>query len=471
MRQILTTQERIREHLVAMKQKPGVTGLVGEWEPGIAPLMYQRSIDSEQVKKIPTGIKQLDDCLHGGLHCGGYTVLASNEGTGKTTITIQFARGAVESGHRVWAFSNEDGAGRWKSQFVKMVAGPRWIQTDDEERSTSRVYEDAEEYISAYYADYIAFATPEDLADSSWTGVKSAIERYAKQGFELFILDNLMTLASILRKDPNAGNTTELYDAQSKACADLRTLGKKLNIAIILVQHNKKKQISSSLNRVDDISSQDGAGSQDVSNAAMMYLRWEAYDRDKKREALNKKLGDDLAKRFGVELNQVTTAPPHGKWPDTPAGEAQHRAYSIYQNEHIEDQTDRRLICCKDRLYGMPFFERTLRYDDTTLRYSYGLSGVYDESADSWEVAYECYEIPAIYKELYGADIPEQYRVNRYVKEWIEKQKQEQEEQKRKEEEANRKEEQIKQQPILKYEGLSRKLKELKIIGTPAVVR
>lgn len=471
MKQILTNPERIKHNLQWMQDaKLNVkTGLYGEYEDGIAPLMLQKSMDAEQVKKIPTGIRQLDTCLHGGLHCGGYTVLASYEGTGKTTITIQFARGAVESGHRVWAFSNEDGASRWKSQFVKMVAGPRWMETDNEERSTSKVYDDAEEYISAYYADYIAFATPDDLMDNTWFGIQDAIRRYAGQGYELFILDNLMTLATILRKDPKEGSNTELYEAQSRACADLRALGKKYNIAIVLVQHNKKKQ-GQSLNRIDDISSQDGAGSQDVSNAAMMYLRWEAYDRDKKKDAFNKKLGNDLCARYHVDA-QYLTLPQIGGDGDTPELQAQRKAYSAYQNDSIMSQTDRRIICCKDRLYGMPLFERTLRYDETTLRYYYGPSGAGDDRADSWEVSYELYRIPEIYKEIYGVDIPkDKYKLSPAVVQWIQEQTQEQEEQKRKEEEAKHKEEQIEQHPILKYEGLARKLKRLNII-TPADVK
>lgn len=60
-------------------------------------------------KRIPTGLKTLDEALDGGLTEGGLTTLGATSSTGKTSLALQIADGMAESGRAVLFVTVEQG--------------------------------------------------------------------------------------------------------------------------------------------------------------------------------------------------------------------------------------------------------------------------------------------------------------------------------------------------------------------------
>lgn len=434
----IATMTNIENNIKQMKTET----TLGMLEKGIMSLTLQQPVDADQVKKIPTGLRELDFALHGGIHTGGYTVLASSEGTGKTTLTVQMVRGCVESGHKAFVISDEDGVERWCAQFIRMVVGPRWLDESDRTRTIPRVYKDAELFARAYYADSIAFASPYEMENKTWEGLKNKIIEYAGKGYELFVLDNLMVLTGLLAGDGTYGGARDVYQMQSKVCADLRNLGKALKIAIVLIQHKGKYKSREE----DQMSSQDGSGTQDVGNAAMMYLHWVAYN-EQEMEKVNSNILKYYERKFGLSGEEIKKHPY--SWENDEKSQKQRMAFNAYNADTITKQTDRRIICTKDRLYGQPFFKRTLHYDERTGRYYHD---ELDDRADSWEVAFETEYIPMIIKQELGEFDESKYSVHLAVAQWIDEKNYEIEQQ---EKEQNK----VKKTGIALYEGITKFLK------------
>jgi circadian clock protein KaiC len=65
--------------------------------PRLVPEMHSREFVPEP---LPVGVPELDEVLHGGLERGTVTIIAGPVGTGKTTLSISFARQAALHGAR-----------------------------------------------------------------------------------------------------------------------------------------------------------------------------------------------------------------------------------------------------------------------------------------------------------------------------------------------------------------------------------
>ena len=61
-----------------------------------------------KIKKLATGIRQLDSELHGGIPFGAMTTIASYEGSGKSTFVSQIICNAMEdTSNKVFLYSGE----------------------------------------------------------------------------------------------------------------------------------------------------------------------------------------------------------------------------------------------------------------------------------------------------------------------------------------------------------------------------
>jgi hypothetical protein len=67
---------------------------------------------------LPTPFKRLNWALGGGMRPGEVYVIGGNEGTGKTSLVLQFALSALENGHGVLIFSMEMA---WKPIYQRMA--------------------------------------------------------------------------------------------------------------------------------------------------------------------------------------------------------------------------------------------------------------------------------------------------------------------------------------------------------------
>jgi circadian clock protein KaiC len=75
--------------------------------------IYPRLIASEHVlgflrKQVPSGLKELDDLLHGGIDTGTSTLLMGPAGCGKSTIALQYAVSAAERGDKAVIFTFDE---------------------------------------------------------------------------------------------------------------------------------------------------------------------------------------------------------------------------------------------------------------------------------------------------------------------------------------------------------------------------
>lgn len=426
---ILKTAEAVSAEMSAKVDEKTASGIIeaGVYDPTRLP-----DIDSDAVEKIPTGIQDLDEALHGGIYTGGYTVLTSTEGTGKTTFTAQLIRGALESGYSAMVMSDEDGVNRFNAQFLRACAGPRGIDTSNRDRFIPEVYPDVKKYINAYYRGRLFFLAPYDLEqkDRNWKGILAKLKAYAKAGVKFFVLDNLMTLTSFLRRD-SVHTTNDVNDAQMQICSDLRELGITYNVAIVLIQH-KRKMPAGTTKR--DINNDDGSGSADVKNMSVCYMHWMMFQEKTEIEKQNERIKRRIADKTGVkeeDLGKTSLLFEEPSEDETAETKRLRKAIALLQQELLGDETDRRLIVGKERLYGPPYARITLRYDPSTLRYyrtRFGGETTEVDMASSWEAGYYTQYLPRLFKERFGIPITTKgmYQIPKEVQAWIDAYKQQQ---------------------------------------------
>lgn len=82
--------------------------------------------DPTTIPRISSGIPTLDQCI-GGFMEGSLVVVSGESGGGKSTITGQFMLSAVESGHKVCAYSGELSKEKFFSWLTYQSAGPDYV--------------------------------------------------------------------------------------------------------------------------------------------------------------------------------------------------------------------------------------------------------------------------------------------------------------------------------------------------------
>lgn len=77
-----------------------------------------------KIKKLATGIRQLDSELHGGIPFGAMTTIASYEGSGKSTFVSQIICNAMEdTSNKVFLYSGEMSDSLLLNTFTYQMAG------------------------------------------------------------------------------------------------------------------------------------------------------------------------------------------------------------------------------------------------------------------------------------------------------------------------------------------------------------
>lgn len=225
------------------------------------------------IPKLKTGIKALDNLLHGGLPFGLYHVIAGKRGNGKSTLASQIFANAIDQGYICMAYSGELNDYNFKFWLDCQLAG------------TKNVIEDPKT-IGRDYHDYMIPASIEDKINDWYRGrcfvydntvihgadettrlidvIDEAIRRY---GVKVVLLDNLMTA---MHKEELSEYRTE-YERQGAFCDKLAEIAQETGAMILLVAHKRKDTIGG-VDGSDDVS-----GSAQITNYAGVVVSYDRY--------------------------------------------------------------------------------------------------------------------------------------------------------------------------------------------------
>ena len=198
------------------------------------------SKQADDILRIPTGYRELDRSLNGGLAAGGLSVLTGVNGCGKTVLLTNLILNVCDKGFKVGLFSGEMQSWRLKSWFLLVSRG---LFQDTEQNNA---------LIEKHLKDRLFFYN--NANGNNWKQLFFSIKQLVEEkGVQLVVLDNLACMSLV-------GLGAEKYDQQSGFIKELASFARKCGIHIILVAHPRK---SFGIVRKSDIS-----GSYDLSNMA-----------------------------------------------------------------------------------------------------------------------------------------------------------------------------------------------------------
>lgn len=235
----------------------------------IKKLSEVEDVDIFKLKKMKTGIYQLDKLFYGGLPFGGVALITGKSGEGKSTLANQIIINAIQQKFKCMVYSGELPNYLFKSWLNFQIAGRNHIsetqnQWGEPQYNISTMnkkliadWYDEELYI--YSSDIVEDDEKDDLCGL----LQDVINQY---GVKVVLIDNLMTAI-----DLDADKNTDKYEHQSIFIKKLQRIAAANNALIILVAHKRKNGMSSY--EADEIS-----GSSDIQNLATVTI---SYGRDK----------------------------------------------------------------------------------------------------------------------------------------------------------------------------------------------
>ena len=214
-------------------------------------------VDIDKMPGIYTGFKEVDKVI-GKIFYSMITIVSGLPSSGKSSFLNQIIGNVIDSGERVWIFSNEMNsnilsnwltlglAGRGNiNEYISTYTGAPYYKTPAEIKEKIRRFYDGQLYI---YKD----DAPND-EDSLFVSMEECVRKF---GIRTLIIDNLMCIAL-----NNASN--DKYDAQTVFFNRLIKFAKKFNVAIIIVCHPKKLPAG-----VREVDMYDISGSSNIINHA-----------------------------------------------------------------------------------------------------------------------------------------------------------------------------------------------------------
>lgn len=285
---------------------PNVSGFVRKYGGSrlLDLLKYGRDIPAQgllDIKKIekppkrhPTlsGIAGLDRAI-GGFDSGELSIWTGRRGDGKSTLLGQLMLTALNQGKNVFAYSGELSAWRFKEWLSLQAAGPKNV-TDRKDEASEKQYTFVSPGIMFHLDEwwkerFFLYDTRQACANDP-DSILSVMEFARKRhGCEVFMLDNLMSLALAADKD--------YYRAQSDFVGRLADFAKRTETHVHLVAHPRKADTKREF-LTDDI-----GGSGDVSNRADNAFLLERLSAE---DAKGKDYGSVLTvlknRQFGIRL-------------------------------------------------------------------------------------------------------------------------------------------------------------------------
>ena len=258
----------------------------------VIPLADVENVNIYELKKVKTGITDLDRTLYGGLPFGMVCLLAGKRGDGKSTLGSQIIANAIENGYSTFTYSGEMPNYLYKNWFDFQIAGPYHIteNVNDDGYVNRFITKKNQELINAWYREkayiYDSRIVENEEQEDLLKCIKNCIMQY---GVKVILIDNLMTAMYI---DERHG--TDKYDQQGRFVRNLTKIALQYGVLIILVAHRRKNAFTTDAN--DEIS-----GSGDITNLAGITL---SYDRGS-REDIENRIMEETQRKLIVAKNRL----------------------------------------------------------------------------------------------------------------------------------------------------------------------
>jgi archaellum biogenesis ATPase FlaH len=258
--------EQIRQCIANAEQKP---------IDKVIDITMVEDINPYDIEKMPTGIKDIDELLCGGLPFGQLILVTGKAGDGKSTFASQMLLSAIQNNYKCFAYSGELPNHLFKSWLYLQAAG---FQNTYEEWSKwtikrpRKVPDKVIKKIDEWYKGKLWLYDNSKMLDDGNESICELIEKTTIQyGTRVVLIDNLMTALDL----EGSVHGFDKNDLQSNFIKKLARLALELDIVIILIAHQKK-----GYGEVNEMVS----GSLDIVNLASIVL---SYDRPTKSEVEN----------------------------------------------------------------------------------------------------------------------------------------------------------------------------------------
>ena len=255
-------------------------------------------VDIYMMEKIKTGFKKIDDKLLGFV-MGSLNIITGYNGNGKSTLINQVCIAeSLGQGYKVFAYSPELTNSNLKSWLYPTIA--------NSEHFLNKAFDGIQykalgkigiKYIDNWIKDKL-FIYTDDSITTDEQQLLLDMNRMAKQGVKVFVIDNLM---KIDLKDSYKNE----YMAQKVFVNKLKNFARKYNAIVHLVAHPRKPQQGSA-----KVTKFDVAGTGDITNLADYAIAIKKNTEKEKRndQTLKDAYVEILKDRmrgyeFGVDLN------------------------------------------------------------------------------------------------------------------------------------------------------------------------
>lgn len=220
-------------------------------------------INPFNIPKLPTGFKELDSLMYGGLPFGGITIITGKTGLGKSTVASQIIANAIDKGYKCFAYSGELPNHMFKSWLMFQVAD-NIIPFDTKWGGKGfTIPGDGKQRISEWFREKIYLYDSMSFDDEQESIVKTSEEMMMRYGVRVVLIDNMMTAL-----DLEAIADTNKYERQSLFVKRLAKLAIRHDALILLVAHKRKAG-------ADDSGNDEVAGSSDITNLGSVVLSYE----------------------------------------------------------------------------------------------------------------------------------------------------------------------------------------------------
>ena len=233
--------------------------------------------DNDDAEKLPTGIRDIDNLLEGGLSFGYFDILTGKRGDGKSTFSTMILKSAIDNNIPCFVYSGEMKCSDVRKTLDRQIAGPERIR-DLYEGSNMGFHkfdlsEPNREVVGMYYKDVVYIYNTQKILIDEKPDLLKIVETYITQfGCKFILLDNLMTLIDVVSFE---GVTK--YEKQELVCKALARMAQMYNVIILLIAHKKKTDPKYQGDQNDDV-----LGSSEITNLAGCILSYERGGSDLK---------------------------------------------------------------------------------------------------------------------------------------------------------------------------------------------
>lgn len=222
-----------------------------------------KDINPFDIEKLPTGFKDIDSLLYGGLPFGGLTIVTGKSGLGKSTIASGILLNAIDGGHRVFAYSGELPNHNFKSWMTFQAAGSDRVFAYETKWGDKgyNISDANKKMISEWFREKIFIFDETDIEEDELVDLVKIVEDViVKNACDVILIDNLMTALDVTQY-----SGSDKYEKQSNFVRALSRIARTYNVLIILDAHMRKNNFGNNGN--DEV-----GGSSDVTNLASVTL-------------------------------------------------------------------------------------------------------------------------------------------------------------------------------------------------------